>query len=101
MIVLQSLPCLGYCFVAACRRGECTTWKPRTLASPHSRRLIPISGNGPVRQILIDTNAYAAFMRGTIAACALEHGLAQLTLDAHFDKVKGLRAGASIACFLP
>ena len=36
-----------------------------------------------------------------IAASALEHGLALLTLDAHFDKVDGLRAGANIACFLP
>ena len=36
-----------------------------------------------------------------IAARALEHGCALLTLDAHFRQVEGLRCGARLADFLP
>ena len=36
-----------------------------------------------------------------IAASALEHGCALLTLDAHFRQVEGLRCGARLADFLP
>lgn len=36
-----------------------------------------------------------------IAACALEHGAAVLTLDAHFAHVDGLRVGRTLAEFLP
>ena len=36
-----------------------------------------------------------------IAASALEHGAALLSLDAHFEKVDGLRLGQSLSDFLP
>jgi len=36
-----------------------------------------------------------------IAASALEHGLALLSLDAHFAQVDGLRLGRRVADFLP
>jgi tRNA(fMet)-specific endonuclease VapC len=36
-----------------------------------------------------------------IAASALEHGAALLTLDGHFAHVAGLRSGHSLAQFLP
>lgn len=36
-----------------------------------------------------------------IAASALEHGLALLSLDAHFGHVDGLRLGRRVADFLP
>lgn len=36
-----------------------------------------------------------------IAASAIEHGAALLTLDAHFTQVEGLRAGRRIEDFLP
>ena len=36
-----------------------------------------------------------------IAASALEHGCALLTLDAHFRQVEGLRCGAQLDDFLP
>lgn len=36
-----------------------------------------------------------------IAASALEHGLALLSLDAHFAQVDGLRLGRRMADFLP
>jgi tRNA(fMet)-specific endonuclease VapC len=36
-----------------------------------------------------------------IAASALEHGAALLTLDAHFSAVDGLRSGDQLADFLP
>ena len=36
-----------------------------------------------------------------IAASALEHGAALLSLDAHFEKVDGLRLGQSLNDFLP
>lgn len=36
-----------------------------------------------------------------IAASALEHGLALLTLDAHFGHVEGLRVGRRLDDFLP
>lgn len=36
-----------------------------------------------------------------IAATALEHGLALLTLDAHFSHVEGLRTGRQLGDFLP
>ncbi|HMX09802.1 MAG TPA: type II toxin-antitoxin system VapC family toxin [Burkholderiaceae bacterium] len=36
-----------------------------------------------------------------IAASALEHGCALLTLDAHFRQVEGLRCGARLEDFLP
>ena len=35
-----------------------------------------------------------------IAASALEHGAALLTLDAHFSEIDGLRCGRSLADFL-
>lgn len=36
-----------------------------------------------------------------IAASALEHGCALLTLDAHFHQIEGLRCGARLEDFLP
>jgi predicted nucleic acid-binding protein len=36
-----------------------------------------------------------------IAASALEHGAALLTLDAHFSEIDGLRCGSRLADFLP
>ena len=36
-----------------------------------------------------------------IAATALEHGTALLSLDAHFAHVDGLRLGCRVADFLP
>lgn len=36
-----------------------------------------------------------------IAACALEHGAAVLTRDAHFAAIDGLRAGHTLAAFVP
>lgn len=36
-----------------------------------------------------------------IAASALEHGLALLSLDAHFSEVEGLRLGRRLVEFLP
>ncbi len=36
-----------------------------------------------------------------IAACALEHGAALLTRDAHFAQIDGLRCGRTLADFLP
>jgi tRNA(fMet)-specific endonuclease VapC len=36
-----------------------------------------------------------------IAASALEHGAAILTLDAHFKHIEGLRVGAALEEFLP
>jgi tRNA(fMet)-specific endonuclease VapC len=36
-----------------------------------------------------------------IAASSLEHGAALLTLDAHFQSIDGLRAGASLGDFIP
>lgn len=36
-----------------------------------------------------------------IAASALEHGAALLTLDAHFAAIDGLRCGATLAAFVP
>jgi tRNA(fMet)-specific endonuclease VapC len=36
-----------------------------------------------------------------IAASTLQHGLALLTLDAHFDQVDGLRTGTCLEDFLP
>lgn len=36
-----------------------------------------------------------------IAASALEHGAALLTLDAHFSSIEGLRCGRQLADFLP
>ncbi len=36
-----------------------------------------------------------------IAASSLEHGAALLTLDAHFQSIDGLRAGARLEDFIP
>jgi tRNA(fMet)-specific endonuclease VapC len=36
-----------------------------------------------------------------IAASALEHGAALLTLDAHFKEIAGLRTGSQLADFVP
>jgi predicted nucleic acid-binding protein len=36
-----------------------------------------------------------------IAASALQHGCALLTLDAHFRQVDGLHCGTQLADFLP
>lgn len=36
-----------------------------------------------------------------IAASALEHGAALLTLDAHFQNIDGLRVGAQLEDFIP
>lgn len=77
----------------------------RFMASPRVRRL-PITANTADSYALV----YNGLRRkGTpipsndlwIAATALEHGCALLTLDAHFRQVDGLRCGACLQDFLP
>lgn len=77
----------------------------RFMASPRVRQL-PITANTADSYALV----YNGLRRkGTpipsndlwIAATALEHGCALLTLDAHFRQVDGLRCGACLQDFLP
>ncbi|MBK6728319.1 MAG: type II toxin-antitoxin system VapC family toxin [Xanthomonadales bacterium] len=75
------------------------------LGSPRVRLVASTAATADIYALV-----YAALRRkGTpipsndlwIAASALEHGVALLTLDAHFSQVGGLRTGACLDAFLP
>lgn len=92
-------------FAAGSREAKSRTELARFLDSPRVE-VLPVSANTADSYALV----YADLRRKGqpipsndlwIAASALEHGAALLTLDGHFAHVAGLRSGHSLAHFLP
>ncbi len=92
-------------FAAGSREAKNRDELSRFLASPRVS-VLPVTTDTADCYALV----YAALRRKGqsiptndlwIAACALEHGAALLSLDAHFTHVEGLRTGQKLADFLP
>lgn len=92
-------------FAAGTRQAQNRAELARFLESPRVE-VLPVTGDTADSYALI----YAALRRKGqpiptndlwIAASALQHGAALLTLDAHFSHVDGLRTGRCLEDFLP
>jgi predicted nucleic acid-binding protein len=92
-------------FAAGTRQARNRTELAQFVDSPRVR-VVPVTQSTADNYALV----YAALRRKGkpvptndlwIAASALEHGAALLTLDSHFAAVDGLRSGQELADFLP